>query len=139
MNILISLFVYFVELMKYWIGNKFFFNGKIERPWIALIGVLVVLGQVIGGNLDDLDRHMIPVFCATVVGASTLDGKIQTKIVRLVWLFMTITSLDSIMALLYGKLIKNESSISILSIFTTVIIFTVMGCFFSSLWKKQQP
>lgn len=122
--------MYFVELIRYWIGNKFFFNGKVEKIWVWVAGLLIILVQSFAGRLEGQDIIMVPTLCATIVGVITLDGKIGTKIVRFVWLFTTITSMDSIMGILYGKLLGDESSINILSIVTTVIILTISGYLF---------
>lgn len=137
MDMLVSLFVYFVELIKYWIGNKFFFHGKVDRIWISVAGLLIVLVQSVTGRLEGQDIIMVPTLCATIAGAIMMDGKIGTKIARFFWLFMVITSLDSMVAILYSNFFRDDDKITIVSVTTTIILLIVGGYLFRFFKRKN--
>ena len=137
MDIIISLFLYLVETAKYWLGNKLFFQGKIERIWSFIVGFLIILSQWIVGNLEGQGINMIPIICATVVGGVTLDGKIRTKTARFLWLFMIITTLDTMMEILYESRIEDEPYVSMLSLTTTIVLLLMIGYVYRFFENRQ--
>ncbi|MGN1313743.1 MAG: GHKL domain-containing protein [Lachnospiraceae bacterium] len=136
MEATIPVIIYGLEVIKYWIGNKLFFGGRVCRPWLA---AAVGAGLFIGINvfeITDVGANILAYSVSVVAAAMTIKGSLKRKVFALIWLYGVVSSLDATIIAMYKRIFDYEGAAYIFGSFCTMLGIGIIGYLFSRLLKK---
>ncbi|MBQ9989933.1 MAG: hypothetical protein IJP31_03180 [Lachnospiraceae bacterium] len=136
METIIAVILYALDASKYWIGNRLFFEGRMHRPWLAVAGGVGLFVWINIFNITGAGAHVLAASVAVVVAGIMMETTVKRKVLNSIWLFGVVTSLDSILAILYSKIVESEKIVNILAVFSTLIVIYIGGYAADKIFKK---
>lgn len=123
MGMILPIILYALDIAKYWIGNRLFFKGKMKLPWLPIMGAAGILISFTFFSVSEAGRIALAGITAAAIAGVMIDESIVTKIIRIVWLECIVSFLDGAMETLFGEILVNEQTASVVgSLFTLLII-----------------
>lgn len=117
--------LYGMDLVKYYIGNKFFFEGKMKRPWIAIVGGLGLFFVLSVFSFTEAEANLFAYFFAAVVSGIMMEGKIKRKVTQIVCLFCIICCSEEVIRIVIGEAIKYDNIKTVVGSLLTTLAFLV--------------
>ena len=128
MEMILPIILYSLDIIEYYIGNKYFFEGRMRRFWlvpiagIALLILLSVLAPIGSGT-----NIFVYFFTVLVVGIMIEEG-VKIKVIRMTTLFCIAICLDGIADIIWNKIIIETQMTDIINSLT-MIILTIAGAY----------
>lgn len=126
-TVVLPALIYIFEIVKYCIGNKLFFNGKIKgmKP-IILSGIIYPLVVVLC-NFSSEDVYLISYIAAGISVYFIFSGKWKVKIFRILSILTVIMSMDELIGIIlsfgFDGVMLSEIKAIIESMVTIILFF----------------
>lgn len=136
-----AMILYCVEIVRYYIGNKIFFESSMKRCWIALaVGSIYFVTVVNNPKFFWYEGIYLMAYISS--GLSTffmIEGTIGEKIFRVISLLCINACLDEVVGILYisGEKRYTLEEKSIIECFITIAILLLL-CLFKAIIKKHE-
>lgn len=86
---------FIMEIWKYQLGLRLFFQEKLKRKWLILVGAVLYIAWFLFGGMKEEDVYLIMNGMVMALLFFTVDTGWRKKVEELVMLFFIITCLDS--------------------------------------------
>ena len=136
MSIFSPMLVYCLDLVKDYIGNKYFFGGEMKRLWVAAVAGAGVFISLFIFPFTEAGRYVFTHTVTLAVAGMMIEGKVKTKVVRVVWLYCVFSCIDEVMRIIYKEFIPHEKMIYIIVGISSLVLVVITGHIFNGIRTK---
>lgn len=136
MGIFSPMIIYCLDLIKIYVGNKYFFGGKMKRLWAAAAGGTGLLIMLLIFPFTESGRYVFTYAVAMVTVGIMVEARIRTKVLRLLWLYCISAFLEETMRIIYKEFIINEEIIHIIVAISALITIAIGAYVFNRIRIK---
>jgi len=128
MGIVVLMISYCIDLVRYYVGNKYFLGGEMKRPWAAAAGGAAVAIFPILFSFTEPGSYVFTYTVAMLAAGLMIEGKIRTKVIRVIWLFCVFSFLGETTRIVYAKFIEDDKILHIANDISSLIVIALVGC-----------
>lgn len=123
--IVLPILLYVLEIVRYVIGHKLFFDGKIKGIKLMIMSGIIYLAVIILGNFPSENRYLISYVAVGISVYFIFEGNWKVKIFRILSILAVTASIDELIGIIlsfgFGSIILGEIEIIVESSVTIVI------------------
>ena len=126
-TIILPILLYVLEIARYVIGHKLFFDGKIKGIKPMIMSGIIYLATIVLGNFSSENRYLISYVAAGISAYFIFAGDWKVKIFRILSILTVTVSLDELIGIIlsfgYDSVIFTEIEAIIESMVTIILFF----------------
>ena len=127
--IVLPILLYVLEIVRYVIGHKLFFDGKIKGIKLMIMSGIIYLAVIILGNFPSENRYLISYVAAGISVYFIFTGNWKVKIFRILSILAVTASIDELIGIIlsfgFGSIIPSEIK-AIIESMAVIIIFLLL-------------
>lgn len=122
--------IYFIEIIKYYVGTTCFFKAAMKRRWVIIPFVLLNLAVALFYGFNESNLYITAYLLAGVTAFFMMDKKLGVRICRVLGIFFITSGTDEIIGIFLSYVltvpIRYAAALSILKgILTICILFSI--------------
>lgn len=135
MEMVLLVILYGLDVIKYWIGNKLFFEGKMRWPWLAAAGGAGLFIWLNVFSVTGAEGRVFVGLAAILTAEIMAVENLKIKTIRSIWLYAIVSFLDGASGILFKQIIESEKAINFACSFFSLMGISISGWIFNKIQK----